>query len=62
MKAGKIAFFAVAALLAVLSAASQIALRRASPVAAPAAAEGLLAALGGLRSIVSEAIWMRADR
>ena len=62
MKAGKIAFFAAAALLAVLSAASQIALRRASPVAAPAAAEGLLAALGGLRSIVSEAIWMRADR
>jgi len=62
MKAGKTVFFAATAMLAVLSVGSQIALRRASPVAAPAAAEGLLAALGGLRSIVSEAIWMRADR
>ena len=54
--------FLVLSVLAAGSVASQFALRKASPVSAPAAAEGVMAAIGGLRSIVTEAVWLRADR
>ena len=55
-----IAVFAVA--FAVLTVAAQFFLRSISPLGAPVAAEGILAAIGGLRSMVSEAVWMRAGR
>ena len=48
--------------LAACAVCGQMALRRARPIAAPALAEGALAALGGLRSIAAEVIWFRADR
>ena len=52
----------VAVLLAVLVAGGQFALRRMRPASAPVMAEGLLAALGGLRSVAAEVVWFRADR
>ena len=52
----------LAVALLVLSVGGQVALRASREAAAPALAEGALAALGGLRSIVSEVIWFRADR
>ena len=55
------AIAAVAALLAA-SVAGQFALRARRPASAPVLAEGALAALGGLRSIVAEVVWFRADR
>ena len=48
--------------LAMLSVAGQVALRRARPPSAPALAEGAFAALGGLRSIAAEVVWFRMDR
>ena len=48
--------------LATLSVAGQVALRRARPPSAPALAEGAFAALGGLRSIAAEVVWFRMDR
>ena len=57
----KIRLILAVALLA-LSVGGQVALRASREAAAPALAEGALAALGGLRSIVSEVIWFRADR
>ena len=50
------------ALLAALAVAGQVALRRARPESAPALSEGVLAAMGGFRSIAAEVIWFRADR
>lgn len=52
----------LAVALLALSVGGQFALRATRAAAAPALAEGALAALGGLRSIVSEVIWFRADR
>ncbi len=55
----------VAASVLVLCAAAvvgQFALRRARPASAPAMTEGVLAALGGLRSVAAEVVWFRADR
>lgn len=52
-------------LLLVFAAAAvcaQFALRGARPASAPALAEGALAAFGGLRSILAEIVWFRADR
>ena len=49
-------------LFAVLTVAAQFFLRSNSPLSVPVAAEGILAAIGGLRSMVSEAVWMRAGR
>ena len=48
--------------LAAVSVAAQIGLRRIRPAAAPVLAEGVLASVGGLRSIAAEVIWFRADR
>ena len=53
---------ALVAFLALLSVGLQVALRAARPASAPAMTEGALAAFGGLRSIVAEVVWFRADR
>lgn len=51
----------VIGLLAV-SLAGQLAIRRMRNADTPIVADGLFAAMGGLRSIVAEVIWFRADR
>ena len=53
---------ALVAFLALLSVGLQVALRAARPASAPAMTEGALAAFGGIRSIVAEVVWFRADR
>jgi hypothetical protein len=53
---------AVTAALLGLSAAGQLFLRSHRPESAPALTEGVLAAMGSLRSIAAEAVWFRADR
>ena len=53
--------FSIAVLL-VLAIAGQFALTAMRPVKSPAMEEGLFAAIGGLRSIISEVVWFRADR
>jgi hypothetical protein len=53
---------ALAAFLVLLSVCLQFALRAARPASAPAMTEGALAAFGGIRSIVAEVVWFRADR
>lgn len=53
---------ALVAFLALLSVGLQFALRAARPASAPAMTEGALAAFGGIRSIVAEVVWFRADR
>ena len=58
----KILLAALAAFLAILSVCLQFALRAARPASAPAMTEGALAAFGGLRSIVAEVVWFRAER
>ena len=58
----RILFAALAAFLVLLSVGLQFALRAARPASAPAMTEGALAAFGGLRSIVAEVVWFRADR
>ncbi len=45
-----------------LSIGGQFLLRASRPSSAPVLAEGVLAAVGGLRSIAAEIIWFRADR
>ena len=52
----------VLALLAALAVGGQVALRRMRPKSAPVMAEGVLAAMGGLRAIAAEVVWFRADR
>jgi hypothetical protein len=52
----------VFAALAAAAAFAQVCLARNRPVKSPAVEEGVFAALGGLRSIVSEIVWFRADR
>ena len=51
-----------AGLLLALTVGGQFLLRERRPTAAPVLAEGVLAALGGLRSIAAEVVWFRADR
>ena len=58
----KILLAALAVFLALLSVGLQFALRAARPASAPAMTEGALAAFGGIRSIVAEVVWFRADR
>lgn len=58
----RILLFSAILLLALMALAAQVALRAVRPAAAPAMAEGALAALGGLRSIAAEIVWFRADR
>ena len=53
--------FAAVGLVAV-SAAGQFLLKANRPASAPVLAEGVLAAVGGLRSIAAEVVWFRADR
>ena len=53
---------AAIAVLAALAVAAQVALYCVRPAVSPMAAEGVFAALGGLRSIISEVVWFRADR
>ena len=52
----------LAVILVLLSVCLQFALRAARPASAPAMTEGALAAFGGIRSIVAEVVWFRADR
>ena len=52
----------LAGLLVLLSVCLQFALRAARPASAPAMTEGALAAFGGIRSIIAEVVWFRADR
>ena len=52
----------LAVLLVLLSVCLQFALRAARPTSAPAMTEGALAAFGGIRSIIAEVVWFRADR
>ena len=49
-------------LLAALAVGGQVALRRTRGEGAPVLSEGVLAALGGVRSIAAEIVWFRADR
>ena len=49
-------------LLLLLAVAGQIFLGAARPVKSPAVEEGVFAAFGGLRSIIAEIVWFRADR
>ena len=58
----RILLAAIVVFLALLSVGLQFALRAARPASAPAMTEGALAAFGGLRSIVAEVVWFRADR
>ena len=58
----RILLAALAAFLALLSVGLQFALRAARPASAPAMTEGALAAVGGIRSIIAEVVWFRADR
>ena len=53
---------AVIFILSVLAVAAQLALAVKRPVKSPAVEEGIFAALGGLRSIIAEVVWFRADR
>lgn len=62
MKKGTAAMLAAAAACAVAAAASQAALRKISPSRAPVVRQGVFSALGGLRSLASEAVWFRAER
>lgn len=48
--------------LSALAVGAQLGLRRIRPSAAPVLAEGVLASIGGLRSIAAEVVWFRADR
>ena len=48
--------------LAALAVGGQLLLRRNRPASAPALEEGVLAAVGGLRSVAAEVVWFRADR
>ena len=48
--------------LAGLAVFGQLALKAHRPASAPALAEGVLATLGGLRSLAAEVVWFRADR
>ena len=58
----RILLAALVAFLALLSVGLQFALRAVRPASAPAMTEGALAAFGGIRSIVAEVVWFRADR
>ncbi len=58
----RILLAAFAAVLALVAVGMQFVLRASRPDSAPAMAEGALAAFGGLRSIVAEVVWFRADR
>lgn len=53
---------AASVLLLALSAGGQFVLRDNRAASAPALAQSAFAALGGLRSVVSEIVWFRADR
>lgn len=54
--------FSLFLVLVVSALVAQFALRRHRTESAPALAEGAYAALGGLRSLIAEFIWFRADR
>ncbi|MBO7483347.1 MAG: hypothetical protein J6U17_05640 [Kiritimatiellae bacterium] len=52
---------AIIAALLLLGAAGQTLLALRRPVSSPLAAEGVMAALGGFRSLAAEAVWFRAE-
>lgn len=58
----KIRSVVVLAVLAAVSVAAQMGVAKMRPATGPAVAESAFAAFGGLRSIVSEIVWFRADR
>ncbi len=58
----KIAAAACAAALFTCGVAAQFALAKRNPAGAPVVGESMVAALGGLRSIAAEVVWLRADR
>ena len=49
-------------LLAARAIGGQVALNRMRPRTAPVMAEGVMAAMGGIRAIAAEVVWFRADR
>ena len=52
----------LAILLSALAIGGQLALSRMRQKSAPVMAEGVMAAMGGLRAIAAEVVWFRADR
>lgn len=58
----KTVFVPLAILLSVLAVGGQIALNRMRPKSASVMAEGVMAAMGGIRAIAAEVVWFRADR
>lgn len=58
----KLAAAALFTALLASAVAAQFALARRNPGKAPVAGEGIVAALGGLRTVASEVVWFRADR
>ena len=58
----KLGWTFLSAVLLALFAGGQVWLNRSRAESALAAAEGLLAALGGFRSVAAEIVWFRADR
>ena len=62
MKIKRLATSAALMLLVALAVGGQVALRSMRPRSAPVMAEGVLAAMGGLRAIAAEVVWFRADR
>ena len=57
----RIAFWGLLAVAAAVGVCGEIWLVRIRPGKTPIASEGLIAALGGLRSLAAEAVWFRAD-
>lgn len=58
----RLAVWLCIALLAAAGVAAELLLLARRPGRAPVAAEGVIAALGGFRSLAAEAVWFRADR
>ena len=58
----RLGVWALVCALALAGVAAELALLRHRPGKAPVAAEGVIAALGGFRSMAAEAVWFRADR
>lgn len=52
----------ILAMLVVIAVGAQVGVAKMRPATGPAAAESAFAAFGGIRSIASEIVWLRADR
>lgn len=58
----KVVWVSLSVVLLALFAGGQLWLNRSRAESAPVAAEGILAAVGGFRSVAAEIVWFRADR